>query len=368
MTSPDAFNASDATERLKTLLQGPASDLLDYIAQCPSESALHDVRQCLHLSVVENSANPSRLTQLHRALQKRCVTLVAECMHQEGKAKPGFHIAILLLGSGAREEMCLAPDQDNALIYAPAEDELKPDEKLWMAEFAERCNHSLDKIGYPLCSGGIMASQAAWHKSLPGWYEQLDYVIAHPNEKGARWANILFDFHTLWGNPHLGEQLKTRIHDRKNALFPLLRAMAEHDAEGRPALGMFSQLVAGGRDERGAYIDLKRNGLRILADGIRILAVSEGIQSSSTHQKLNALEQRGSLPKAFIEQLHEAHEFLLALLLQHQLNCIESGKNIDALYPIKKLTGKTKQNLRKSMLSLRHLQDRIQTHFDLKTF
>ena len=47
--------------------------------------------------------------------------------------------------------------------------------------------------------------------------------------------------------------------------------MAEDDAEGKPALGIFNQLVTT-RDEKGEHIDIKRNGLRIIADAARIFA------------------------------------------------------------------------------------------------
>src|SRR5699024_6828863 len=82
------------------------------------------------------------------------------------------------LGSQARGEMGVASDQDNALVLAddaatvPGGDE-------YFAALAERVCGGLDRAGFPLCPGEVMASNPAWRHTTSGWMRRVaDWVGA----------------------------------------------------------------------------------------------------------------------------------------------------------------------------------------------
>jgi CBS domain-containing protein len=85
--------------------------------------------------------------------------------------------AFVVLGSEGRGEQTLLTDQDNAIIYG---DELGADEIRKIEEFSQVLIDSLIAIGIPPCTGGIMANNKEWRRSLGKWSDQLDRWLQAP--------------------------------------------------------------------------------------------------------------------------------------------------------------------------------------------
>ncbi|HKJ76199.1 MAG TPA: DUF294 nucleotidyltransferase-like domain-containing protein, partial [Gammaproteobacteria bacterium] len=109
----------------------------------------------------EHNRLPSKavrtLSEVQLSLQRRCVELTEAAMEAEGKGPAPLDYAFIIMGSGGRKEMLLTADQDNGLILADADEAERTAAAPWFEEFTARLNDNLDRIGYPLCKGGIMA-------------------------------------------------------------------------------------------------------------------------------------------------------------------------------------------------------------------
>ena len=265
----------------------------------------------------------------------------------------------------------LNPDQDNGIILSDAPATDRAAVRQWFARFSERVNLSLDAVGYPLCSGNIMARNPTFHKTLGQWQQQVTQVARVPTEKGARWANIVFDFDTLYGDNDLVGQLRKHVSVQLQENPRLLTLMAADDAEGRPPLGLFNRLItqhAGRRDTGRGTIDIKRNGLRIIADASRIYALRHNIDARNTCDRLVALVRRGVLSAAFLASTDAAYEELLDLLLSHQIQRLQDGLAADTLLAPRALPRMRKESLRMAMRTVKWFQQKLQAEFDLLGF
>jgi CBS domain-containing protein len=144
--------------------------------------------------------------------------------------------------------------------------------------------------------------------------------------------------------------------------------MAEHDAEGKPAIGFFNQLVTTTKDESGEWIDIKRNGLRIIADAARIFALQNGVAARNTSDRLNALVRLGKLSDDFADSVQEAYEALLDLLLSHQIAQAKSAKPLNKLIAPDKLSRQSRSTLRVAMRAVKRLQEKLQDEYATDIF
>ena len=319
------------------------------------------VEEAVHIREANRLAHASVrfLSETHLALQRRVVDLTLQDMPGE----PPLPFAILITGSGGRKEMLLDPDQDNGLIIAESPQAHEPGVQSWFADFSNRLNENLNEVGYRLCPGEIMARNPMFRRRLGDWKNWINSLADRPTEQAARWSNILFDFDTLYGDDSLTVSLRQHVLDSMRAQPRLLTRMAADDARSRPALGFFHQLVVTSRDASGAYIDLKRNGLRLIADATRILAVQAGISAQNTMDRLSALVRTGTLAESLSTSAGDAHEVLLELLLAHQIEQAQAQQPIDTQVDSKRLTEQNRVRLRLAMRIVKRLQDRLQGSF-----
>jgi CBS domain-containing protein len=320
----------------------------------------------------ENNRLPSRavrqLSDVHNAIQHRCIELTLEQMTQKGFGSPPLNYALLVMGSGGRDEMLLNPDQDNGIILADEADEADEDKLEWFRRFSDLLNINLDRVGYELCKGDIMARNPMFHKTLSQWKQQISHMVHHPNQKAARWSNIVFDFATLYGDDSLTIELRRHIFRELKAYPKLLEFMVEDDAEGRPPLGFFNQLITDGDKQHKGMIDIKRNGLRIVGDAARIFSLKYGISACNTNDRLKTLQRLGIFSSDFIGNVTDAYELLLDMLLMHQIEQQAAGLAVDKLIDVEHMSSRNREMLRAAMRAIKRLQSRLQDEFTPSPF
>ncbi len=333
--------------------------LFDHLDECASGALEYNRRAVNALRI---------LSETHLAIMRRCVELTIEDMERGGYSKPVVKFAVLVMGSGGRKEMMLEPDQDNGLIL---EDSALAKDKgvaAWFKAFSEQLNENLGDVGYMICPGEIMARNPLFRKTLAEWKKQISHLADSPTEKAARWSNVVFDFDTLYGDDSLTVALRKHIHEVLDEKQLLLSLMVEDDAEGRPPIGMFNRLVTSEEDDAKGRIDIKRSGLRIIADAARIFALSRGIKATNTHDRINALVRLGVLDADFADSILSAYEELITLVLDHQLAQHQRGETPDKLIDPKVISPHLREVLRDSMLAVKRFQEKLQGEFARMNF
>ncbi len=318
------------------------------------------------IDIQETNHRPSNavrlLSEYHLIAQRRAVELTLRWMESKdfGKAPVGF--SVLIMGSGGRLEMLLNPDQDNGIIIEDTPISESATVREWFDHFCNRLNLNLERIGYPLCPGAIMARNPLYNKTLSKWKQQITHITHHPTEKAARWSNVVFDFDTLYGDDTLTTELRRHALTELKQQPHLLKMMSDHDAEGKPAIGFFNQLVTM-KDKQGEYIDIKRNGLRIIADAARIFSLQNGIAAQNTTDRLNALMRVGKLSTDFKDSVQEAFEELLDLLLTHQIAQCKAGQEPNKLINPERLSPQSRSTLRMAMRAVKRFQEKLQDDY-----
>ena len=303
------------------------------------------------------------VSDMHLAIERRVITLTLETMKQQGEGEPPVPFAVLVMGSGGRREMLLNPDQDNGFILADTPEAEHPHVQSWFTHFAECMNTNLAEVGYALCPGDIMARNPMYRHTLSQWQHQVERIVSQPSEESARWSNTVFDFATLYGDDSLTAALRQYAFAAIHARPGVLTRMVADDARARPALGFFHQLVATTRDASGARIDLKRQGMRLIVDAARILALQAGVTVQHTPARLEALVRAGSVSSVLSTSVNDAYDVILDFLLAHQIEQTRTGLQPDPFLDLKALTEQQRVMLRLAMRIVKRLQDRLQEAF-----
>lgn len=357
------------TDILRTLISRP-STLTNRFRETDSIQELAGLTARLidaAIDAQETNHRPSDavrlLSETHLVAQRRAVELALRWMETKGYGGPPLDYAILNMGSCGRKEMLLNSDQDNGIIIADSPQSDTPEVQEWFERFCKRLNKNLDRIGYPLCPGDIMARNPMYRKTLKQWKKQVSHISRKPTAKAARWANVVFDFDTLYGNDLLTTELWHHVLAELKEHPRLLKMMTDDDSEGKPAIGFFNQLITTTSNDQGEWIDIKRNGLRIIANAARIMALGSGIAAQNTSSRLNALVRVGRLSQDFKDSVQEAYEELLDLLLTHQISQAKSGRELNKLIDPDKLSRQSRSTLRMAMRAVKRFQDKLKDDY-----
>ena len=152
--------------------------------------------------------------------------------------------------------------------------------------FARAVNQALDRCGYPLCKGGVMAMNPQWCLSLPEWQAAFAQWIDRGDPESLLAASIFFDFRALWGHGDLALTLRAGIAAHAAANPRFLKQMSDNALRNRPPLSWRGE-IAPSEDATGVDgIDLKRFGSMPITDGARIFALASGVVATNTQERL----------------------------------------------------------------------------------
>jgi len=251
------------------------------------------------------------ITALNDALTQRLFELLL----------PRFHLddvswCWLAVGSEGRREQTVATDQDNAIVFDCDEADVAVTRERLLA-FAREANGRLAELGFPLCTGNIMASNPDCCLTLEEWRGRFAGWMREPTPEALLAANIFFDFRPLAGNHALAESLRGWLDatSGENRLF--LRMLVANALQAEPPLGWIRTF----RTDEGEFagtIDLKTHGTRIFVDAARAFALALGIGETNTSQRIRIAGRRLNRDEREITASVDAYHFLQLLRLRAQ--------------------------------------------------
>ncbi|MGQ9831064.1 MAG: DUF294 nucleotidyltransferase-like domain-containing protein [Thermochromatium sp.] len=147
--------------------------------------------------------------------------------------------AFLVLGSEGRRKQTLAPDQDNTIVYA---DDLSEDALQQLRAFSVDLINALIDIGVPACSGGIMAKNPEWRRSVSDWKQAIDKWLRTPTPTHILSGSMFFDLRTLYGGESFERELKTNIIAKLNGNNLFLVHSVANAVAFRPPLDWFGRV------------------------------------------------------------------------------------------------------------------------------
>ncbi|HCB15181.1 MAG TPA: hypothetical protein DEP36_16665, partial [Gammaproteobacteria bacterium] len=309
------------------------------------------------------------LTRINNDLYRRVGEAALRAMAEEGWGDPPAAAATIVMGSGGRGENYLLPDQDNGFIIADYPDSEHTRIDTFYIELAERLCRILNDVGFPYCNGHCMAMNPLWRKTLRQWIEQISRWGQKSNFIAIRLSDIFFDFQPVWGNNKLAVELREAVSQltRKNPFF--LKQMFLEKTKHNVALGFLGGFITekADRDHRG-QIDLKYTGTIPLIGAIRLLALREGIQKTSTLERIYALREAGIFSANEYENLSAAFSLLTEILLKKQIVDFNASRRINYYVDLKTLSKRQRWLLLDAFRSINTLRNQIHYEFTAQLF
>jgi len=164
-----------------------------------------DVRQ-LSFNMLAQGVGAEQLTQFISALNDALTRRVIQ-LNLDNHNFDGIEWAWLAFGSEGRDEQTFSTDQDNGIVFGCSDPAALDSLRQRFLAFALDVNKDLDRCGFPLCKGNIMASNPQWCLSLDEWKEQFSSWIRVPQPEALLNATIFFDFRPLFGKADLAEAM-----------------------------------------------------------------------------------------------------------------------------------------------------------------
>lgn len=327
------------------------------------QQAAADVRQ-LAFNMLAQGVGSEQLTQfisvLNDALSRRIIELNLINHDLEG-----IDWCWLAFGSEGRDEQTFSTDQDNGIIFLCDDFHDREMLKLQFLEFARDVNHSLDRCGFPLCKGNIMASNPQWCLTLDEWQEQFANWIRRPEPEALLNSTIFFDFRALYGKEDLTRRLRRHLLSLTAAHPMFLRAMAHNALDVAPPLGKFRDFITDLEPEHPGKIDLKKYGSRIFVDVARIYALAAGVHNTNSVQRLRLAAQRLNIRAEEVNAMVEAMDFIQLLRLRHQHLEGTPGRQGDNLIDPDDLNELDRRILKESFRQARKLQTRLKLDYQV---
>jgi CBS domain-containing protein len=319
-----------------------------------------DIGDLAH-SLLAQGMDAENLTAIISSLNDRLTERIIALESEADPALAGLRWCWLALGSEGRMEQTLATDQDNALIFAAADDA----ECAALLAFALRVNHRLDACGFPLCRGGIMASSPQWCLSAAGWQQQFTQWIDHGSPEALLNSSIFFDFRPLAGDAALALDLRAWLNQaaRKNRRF--LHQMVGNALRNRPPLGVVRDFVLSDDDAHPHTLDLKLNGATPFVDAARIFALAAGSPQTNTAKRLREAAQALNIPDTELADWNRAFHFLQLLRLRHQHGQQRAGQTPDNHLDPDTLNPLDRRILKEALRQARKVQARLAMDYGL---
>jgi CBS domain-containing protein len=331
---------------------------LDTLRQASS-----DVRQ-LATNMLAQGVGAEQLTQFVSALNDTLTRRIIE-INLVRHDLEDIEWAWLSFGSEGRDEQTFSTDQDNGIVYVCTDMMDREQTQLRLLDFAREVNADLDKVGFPLCKGNIMASNPELCLTLEEWEVKFAEWVRVPEPVALLNGSIFFDFRPLYGKFNLAHRLRLTLFQqvRGNPLF--MRMMAQNALSVAPPLGKIRDFITDAEPDHPGAIDLKKYGARLFVDAARILALANGVANTNTVQRLKLAGTKMNVNANEAASIIEGFSFIQLLRLRHQHFEQEQGREGDNYIKPDQLNDLERRILKESFRQVRKLQTRLKLDYQL---
>jgi CBS domain-containing protein len=283
------------------------------------------------------------------ALTRRMLEL-ADARHD----RVGVDFAWLAMGSQARREALPSSDLDSAIVFF-SDDEAARDRLVAVGRLVL---DGLQACGLRLDEHGVNASAPAFVRSVRSWQrEARSWLVDPTQEKALVLSSVVVDSRPVWG-VHTGTPVADTF-----ALAPdhpaLLRLLARFALSQHPPTGFLRGLVVEHSGEHRGRLDLKRGGSIPIVALARWAAMSAGVTSASTAERLRVASSAGTLSVGDAHTLADAFTLINNLRLEHQVMQLRAGVTPDDHLAPEELSPLRRTQLKEAFRAVADIQKRV---------
>jgi len=280
---------------------------------------------------------------------------------------PPAPFAWFALGSLARREVVPSSDVDSALAWQQDE----PGVREYVARVAGVVDEGLRACGILPDAHGASATSPQFARSLASWHAAMRSLSRDPTQQQALiLVAVITDSRPVWstgagpsgagpsgaGPSGAGWAAGGLWEARARPDPDLLRLLARFALSFRPPTGFLRDFVVEHSGERRGQLDIKHGGLIPIVDLARWAAMTAGVASASTLERLRAAEAAGTLESSQARTLTEAFGFIFSVRLDHQVEQLRRGEAPDDFIDPKTLNPLARSYLREAFRAVASVQ------------
>jgi CBS domain-containing protein len=258
------------------------------------------------------------LNDLHDAiLRKAAVIAERDIGWLDSETGRSIAYALLLLGSGGRREQTLSSDQDNAIVYEINDSSVSVEEAhRGISKLAHAIRARLEQVGYPPCEGNVLITNPIWRRTSGEWGRSFAQWEELSTFETVRNLLIAADARPIYGNPETSGRFThafaSAIRINQEALMP---RMLTNTLRHKVLLGPFGNWLTEPYGTDKGSIDIKYGAYLPMVNAIRLLALHEQIDATSTLERIVKLERSGAISSVTAGDYQSAFRTVLALRL-----------------------------------------------------
>lgn len=295
------------------------------------------------------------ITTITDALTQRLIYLA-----QQKLGEPPCVFSWLAFGSQARMDQSLNADQDNALLL---EKDPVGEVGEYFSALAEFVCQGLAQCGITLCPGNIMATNPELRLSLKGWSGRFARWIATPTPEALLKASIFFDLRVIDGSKGLFNALQEDVLQRTTEAPLFLYHLAQAALQRTAPLGLFKNFILeqDGKHKKG--LDLKKRGISLITDLVRVYALYAGIHEVNTRSRLQKLATQGIIDSKDGQNLNDAFDLLAQLRWEKHQHDLQNSHDVTNLLNPAEVSGLARHQLKDSFAVINEAQSRVKHRF-----
>ncbi|KHL67793.1 putative signal-transduction protein [Pseudomonas flexibilis] len=332
-----------------------------------SVQALADLREEVGRLVermLAHGASSTQITQLITLLNDHTVCRVIELTLAE-MGDPGVPFSWLCFGSEGRREQTLHTDQDNGILFEARDAAEAALLRGKLLPVAQRINQHLATCGFTLCKGNIMAGNPELCLSRSEWSRRFQSFVREATPENLLSSTIYFDLRVLWGPTDGCQALQKELLALIASNSTFQRLMAENALRHRPPVGRFRDFLVVRKGADKDTLDVKVQGLTPFVDGARLLALANGIDATSTLERLHLLVLKGVIDEKDGAAYEEAYHFIQQVRLQLHQKQSRAGLPYSNRLDPETLNHLDRRILRESFRQAQRLQSSLALRYQL---
>ncbi|TVP84305.1 MAG: hypothetical protein EA344_07155 [Alkalicoccus sp.] len=295
--------------------------------------------------------------QIHR----RVIQLALRAMRREGRGAPPVNYCFIVMGSQGRKEQAFSTDQDNGLIldnYRHLSNWREVENYFHL--FAAKVNEGLAEAGFPECTGGIMARERKWCRGLDEWKEEVFRWVRESDSEEIRDFTIFIDYRPVFGDFTLAEILRDAVTERIQKGRLLHALLMKDTLRFRVPVNPFGRMVIRGP---GKTIDLKKDALMQIVNGVRIFAIRYGIKDPGTTARLKKLEELEVFHPRDVKNARLAMDVLHEHRIRQNLKDLRAGVRLTNRIAPLELEKDDRRQLKEALIVAKRLQQMSELSF-----
>lgn len=260
--------------------------------------------------------------------------------------QPPVKFAFMVMGSEGRKEQTLKTDQDNAIIFEDVNEEELESVNAYFLKLGEHVCNMLDKTGYDLCKGDIMAKNPKWCQPVSIWKKYFKEWIYNASSDALLQISIFFDFRFGYGDISLVNELKEYLFDVLGNGKGFFKYMAANTTHFRVPIGFFGNFIVESKGKFKNTFDIKKP-MMLVVDFARIYALQNKISATNTMERLELLYKKNVISESDYNDISHSYSYMMNLRFINQIDGIinEGGEPNNNINP-KKLSRIEQQTLK----------------------